>query len=732
VNGNPTPRAVWYDPAEQQTHLFNLLDRFSIWFYNEHARSALGSQLLDQMRQEEQRVRARLDSDFTLAIIGNFKNGKSTLVNALLGAEIVTTNVTPETVTINHIRYGPTLHVEAILADGMRVQLTADDLASERLVPILTNLRGVPATQTGQPHAPHQRKTELRDILAEYFNLSEQRDLCFDLGVEYDDLPGSGVRDKARALVNHMYRHGQLNTLVEACYNLRPHLAPTGQVEQEHTAAEHRLLERLHKLASLRNNVSHLVIEAPIDWLRGITLVDTPGLNDLAGFDDHVRAYLPRADALIFVISAGSPLSETERLFLRRYILQRDFSKVFFVVNRLDDQKTLVQAQRTLEYLQKEIGQMFPQAPVFGVSAYAEFVRQQTGEPGVPPELEFQAEFAEFRASVNDSILLNRDVLQIDRAVRETGSLLDEFETNIERLQQAVATDQERRSIVIKQYEDRTSDLHQRLENRKNQVHARLATMCDEAISWVNGFIDRIENETLPELQHTSLDDIQRFFHFFLSDALREAIILCLEAQRPVVLNILSEIHQTSSDDLAAINHLLEYGGAPESVVRRQLNSLDWANLDGLSGLVDQGLVTVFGFADDLVLPIAGLLAQQKKKTEPERRAMYIAELRKALPTMRMAIVDELQSLYHELAVEICRQIEIANSSDINTALAAIQQAQHHHDAGADQVEAVNEVCQDIRTAIGEARAELNVLQERLWWRNEQERNGDQTQQTGA
>ena len=34
------------------------------------------------------------DDPFTLVVVGDFKRGKSTFINALLGEEVVTTNVT--------------------------------------------------------------------------------------------------------------------------------------------------------------------------------------------------------------------------------------------------------------------------------------------------------------------------------------------------------------------------------------------------------------------------------------------------------------------------------------------------------------------------------------------------------------------------------------------------------------------------------------------------------------
>jgi len=53
------------------------------------------------------------------------------------------------------------------------------------------------------------------------FSINELRDLCLELGVEYEDLPGEGRTDKATGLVKH-FSTQQLNQLVQVCSRLRP------------------------------------------------------------------------------------------------------------------------------------------------------------------------------------------------------------------------------------------------------------------------------------------------------------------------------------------------------------------------------------------------------------------------------------------------------------------------------------------------------------------------------
>jgi len=70
-----------------------------------------------------------------------------------------------------------------------------------------------------------QQLAQLRRNVAEHFNESELRTLCFDLEVDYDELAGRAKSEKAAELVAHLERRGRLPELVELGKQLRPNLA---------------------------------------------------------------------------------------------------------------------------------------------------------------------------------------------------------------------------------------------------------------------------------------------------------------------------------------------------------------------------------------------------------------------------------------------------------------------------------------------------------------------------
>ncbi|MFN2107592.1 MAG: hypothetical protein ACK2UJ_22130 [Candidatus Promineifilaceae bacterium] len=52
--------------------------------------------------------------------------------------------------------------------------------------------------------------------LVDEFNIEELQDLCFAMGIDYEELGGAGKSAKARELVLYMQRRGRLGELNEA------------------------------------------------------------------------------------------------------------------------------------------------------------------------------------------------------------------------------------------------------------------------------------------------------------------------------------------------------------------------------------------------------------------------------------------------------------------------------------------------------------------------------------
>jgi predicted GTPase len=170
---------------------------------------------------------AKLAEDrFTLAVLGQFKRGKSSLMNAIIGRELLPTGVLPLTSAITVLKFGAT----------ERVVVHRDGLQFPEIVPV-------------------------------------------------------------SALANYVTEHGNPGN---------------------------------------RKKVKTATLEVPLPFLRrGLEFVDTPGVGSAIQANTATTyAFLPECDAVLFVTSVDTPLTEVELDFLGA--IHAHVQKIFFVVNKTD------------------------------------------------------------------------------------------------------------------------------------------------------------------------------------------------------------------------------------------------------------------------------------------------------------------------------------------------------------------------------------------------------------
>ena len=123
---------ITYDPDEITRLLENQLDKLKVFRFDSRYRSLLGESFINLAARWEKDILSRRNDPFTLVVCGEFKRGKSSLINALLGEDVTPVNVTPETVTLNRIIYGPHSN-EAVLPGGKKLQLSDEEMQRENL-----------------------------------------------------------------------------------------------------------------------------------------------------------------------------------------------------------------------------------------------------------------------------------------------------------------------------------------------------------------------------------------------------------------------------------------------------------------------------------------------------------------------------------------------------------------------------------------------------------------------
>jgi small GTP-binding protein len=111
------------------------------------------------------------------------------------------------------------------------------------------------------------------------------------------------------------------------------------------------------------------VLDVPIDLLRHINIVDTPGTN--AVMQRHqilTEEFVPRSDLVLFVTCADRPFTESERVFLNR--IREWGKKVVVVINKIDIFERPEELDRVVEFVRQNAASALGAPPeIFPVSA---------------------------------------------------------------------------------------------------------------------------------------------------------------------------------------------------------------------------------------------------------------------------------------------------------------------------------------------------------------------------
>ncbi|HID64916.1 MAG TPA: GTP-binding protein [Anaerolineae bacterium] len=112
-----------------------------------------------------------------------------------------------------------------------------------------------------------------------------------------------------------------------------------------------------------------LVATCPVDFLREINIVDTPGTNAIIRRHEEITAdFVPRSDLVLFVTSADRPFTESERLFLER--IRNWGKKVVIVLNKIDILEGEADVEKVVGFITEHAQRLLGFAPeVFPLSA---------------------------------------------------------------------------------------------------------------------------------------------------------------------------------------------------------------------------------------------------------------------------------------------------------------------------------------------------------------------------
>ncbi|HEX8255550.1 MAG TPA: dynamin family protein [Thermoanaerobaculia bacterium] len=256
--------------------------------------------------------------------------------------------------------------------------------------------------------------------------------------------------------------------------------------------------------------ISDYVIEQfyPIEFLRNITLVDTPGTNSIVQRHQEITEdFIPRADLILFVTSIDRPLSESERRFLE-YIREWG-KKVVFVLNKVDT-KSDAELEQVTEYLKANTRTIFGFDPTIYPVAAKIALESKLGN--LPPREWTRSRFEALEDYIFQVLSEKERVrIKLNAPLDTILSLAKKQFRMIESRREVLAADKQRIDSINEQLERARGDL----------------------VSNFKQFVVRIDN-LLMDLERRGLDFLDRYVRIQHVMMLRDASRFREEFERQV------------------------------------------------------------------------------------------------------------------------------------------------------------------------------------------------------
>ena len=344
----------------------------------------------------------KLEADrFHLVVVGEFNHGKTTFVNALLGAEILPVGVTPTTAVIHQLEYAETPRAEVVYASGDRATIPFEEV----------NRFAVAGSQASE-------------------------------------------------------------------------------------ASEVKFLEVGYPAALLKER---------------IVLVDTPGVNDLSlQRADITYSYIPRSDAVLFLLDAGQPLKESERVFLHDKLLAQSRSKIIFVVTKRDIWDDAEQTEALL-YITTELAKLIKDPVVLAVSAQKALEGDVAGS-GMP---ELMVHLTTFLSEERGRILL-------DNALGEGIEAGRVLRRGIDARRRAVLMTGEELSRRIEHLERDLAGQTRTIEERRAGIREEIAAIRAWVRRDLDHFVEGVIQQIPAAVDAASPSEIKVYLGSFLEKTLTE------------------------------------------------------------------------------------------------------------------------------------------------------------------------------------------------------------------
>ena len=296
--------------------------------------------LLADIQSKAERVKA---DRFNIMIAGESKSGKSTFINAYLGVELLPMDVKQCTSAIVEIKYGKTFSVRATYADGRKNEITEEAAARDFL----------------------KRNAALDD---------DFRDIPVPT-INSEILVKSGLRARAKG-AKITISSAEVEAMLKS---------PEVQGANIYNLPDYNKRIRSY-IEARKDNWQDIVTKIEImfpfgDDLRGIEIIDTPGVCARGGVAEITSHYIENADAIIFLKPVIGQSLESAQFsqFLENASVARNKNALFLVLTHIAT-KNDADLRRLEEEAQKQFSGKIDKRSILFVDSKAELYAKKFSE----------------------------------------------------------------------------------------------------------------------------------------------------------------------------------------------------------------------------------------------------------------------------------------------------------------------------------------------------------------
>ncbi|AMW33560.1 dynamin family protein [Fervidobacterium islandicum] len=280
------------------------------------------------------------DKTINVGIVGRVKAGKSSLLNSLLfdGITVLPKAATPMTAALTIITYGEEYSavVEFFTKEDIHGLRESYELYEKKFNEIynkrLEELRSEKKRKIDVLTKPFEKVKDLhkKSRTDELKNVDEER---------FKELSRNFAKRKMQEYAELQAAYEQYETIKNASVDI-------SQLEKLKKIKASSLEELGRMLSDYVGTggkympfVKSVELTVPLETLRGLKVVDTPGLNDpVISREEKTRQFLKNCDVVFILSPAGQFLSREDQKLLDRVTFSEGIRKVYILASQLDTQ----------------------------------------------------------------------------------------------------------------------------------------------------------------------------------------------------------------------------------------------------------------------------------------------------------------------------------------------------------------------------------------------------------